>query len=95
MLADLAAHADEQDGTAIRVELGQQELASLVGIALNTAQGALGSLSAAGLIGRGYRAIVITDLVRLREFAESERDNPNSGMAPRSTRRPPSGTGGR
>ena len=40
-----------------------------MGIALNTAQGALHSLSAAGLIERGYRAIVITDLVRLQELA--------------------------
>ncbi|MGI9004065.1 MAG: Crp/Fnr family transcriptional regulator [Pseudonocardia sp.] len=69
VLADLAADADEVDGV-LRIELTQQDVASIVGVALNTAQGALRSLATAGLVERHYRAVFVPDLDRLVRFAE-------------------------
>ena len=69
VLADLAADVDDEG--IRRVRLGQQDLASIVGIALTTAQGALRSLAAAGLIERHYRTVTIPDLASLVRFAET------------------------
>jgi CRP-like cAMP-binding protein len=74
VLADLAA-AEDGDGTA-RVALSQRELASLVGVALNTVEQSLRRLSDDGLIVRQYRAVLVLDVPRLRAVAESDQDNP-------------------
>jgi CRP-like cAMP-binding protein len=74
VLADLAID-DNGDGTA-RVALSQRELASLVGVALNTVEQSLRRLADDGLVVRQYRAVLVLDLPRLRAVAEAERDNP-------------------
>jgi CRP-like cAMP-binding protein len=74
VLADLAV-AEGGNGTA-RVALSQRELASLVGVALNTVEQALRRLSSDGLIVRQYRAVLVLDLPGLRAVAESVLDNP-------------------
>lgn len=74
VLVDLAGEMHRSD--VLRVELSQRELASLVGIALNTAEQALRKLSDAGLIVRQYRAVVVLDLTRLREVADADADIP-------------------
>jgi CRP-like cAMP-binding protein len=74
VLADLAA-SEDGDGTA-RVALSQRELASLVGVALNTVEQALRRLSDDGLVVRQYRAVLVLDLPRLRAVADSGQDNP-------------------
>jgi CRP/FNR family cyclic AMP-dependent transcriptional regulator len=74
VLADLAADGDQ--GGLPRVALSQRELASLVGVALNTVEQALRRLSDDGLIVRQYRAVLVLDLLRLRAVAESDLDNP-------------------
>jgi CRP-like cAMP-binding protein len=74
VLADLAID-DNGDGTA-RVALSQRELASLVGVALNTVEQSLRQLADDGLVVRQYRAVLVLDLPRLRAVAEAERDNP-------------------
>jgi CRP/FNR family cyclic AMP-dependent transcriptional regulator len=75
-LVDLAREDDGVAGGPIRVELTQRELASLVGIALNTAELALRSLAEAELIDRRYRAVLVIDLPALATFADRDPDNP-------------------
>ncbi|MEU3654683.1 Crp/Fnr family transcriptional regulator [Streptomyces sp. NPDC032161] len=68
------------DGGGKRCELGvtltQRELASLAGLALNTAEKSLATLAAKGLVERSYRSITICDVPKLLEFAKVVADNP-------------------
>jgi CRP-like cAMP-binding protein len=68
MLAELALEAVDE-GSAIH--LSQYELASLVGVALNTVEEALRHLAELDLVVRRYRSIVVPDPARLHAFAES------------------------
>jgi CRP-like cAMP-binding protein len=76
VLADLARDIASGDGRPIRVELSQRELATIVGTAHNTAENALRQLAREGLIERRYRAVLVTDLPGLAEFADAESDKP-------------------
>lgn len=58
------------DGWDLGVALRQSELASLAGVALRTAEKVLHDLDRTGVIARGYRRLVITDLPALRRAAE-------------------------
>ncbi|MFD8816969.1 Crp/Fnr family transcriptional regulator [Streptomyces sp. NPDC059627] len=68
------------DGDGKRCVLGvtltQKELASLAGLALNTAEKNLATLTAMGLVERSYRNITICDVPKLLEFAKVVTDNP-------------------
>ncbi|MFH9859031.1 Crp/Fnr family transcriptional regulator [Streptomyces sp. NPDC017202] len=68
------------DGDGKRCDLGvtltQKELASLAGLALNTAEKSLATLAAKGLVERSYRNITICDVPKLLEFAKVLADNP-------------------
>ncbi|MEU5436133.1 Crp/Fnr family transcriptional regulator [Streptomyces sp. NPDC020719] len=68
------------DGDGKRWDLGvtltQKELASLAGLALNTAEKSLAALAAMGLVERSYRSITICDVSKLLEFAKVFDDNP-------------------
>jgi CRP-like cAMP-binding protein len=70
VLADLAQDSAVGDGRPVRVELSQRELATIVGTALNTAESALRQLAGEGFIERRYRAVLVTDLPGLVEFAD-------------------------
>lgn len=73
VLAELAFEiADEGP----RIHLSQHELASLVGVALNTVEEALRHLAELDLVVRGYRSIAVTDPARLQAFAETVPENP-------------------
>lgn len=74
-LSELVHETDEK-GAATPVHLSQRELASLVGVGLNTAEEALRALAAMGLVNRRYRLIVVPDPARLRAFAEADSQNP-------------------
>jgi CRP-like cAMP-binding protein len=76
VLADLAQEIGTGNGQPIRVELSQRDIASIVGMALNTAENALRNLARHGYIERRYRAVLVVDLAGLVEFANWERDNP-------------------
>jgi CRP-like cAMP-binding protein len=82
VLAELSqAYAQsEPDGDGRRCALGvtltQKELASLAGLALNTAEKSLAALAAKGLVERSYRNITICDVPKLLEFAKVVADNP-------------------
>jgi CRP/FNR family transcriptional regulator, cyclic AMP receptor protein len=76
VLADLALDISTGDGRPIRVALTQRELATIVGTALNTAEIALRRLAGEGFIERRYRAVLVTDLPGLVEFADRESDKP-------------------
>jgi CRP/FNR family transcriptional regulator, cyclic AMP receptor protein len=76
VLVDLAREIDTDDARPIRVELSQRALASIVGIALNTAEGALRSLANKGYIERRYRAVLVVDLAGLAAFADRDAANP-------------------
>ena len=75
-LADLAHEIGPGNEQPIRVELSQRDIASIVGMALNTAENALRSLAHHGYIERRYRAVLVIDLAGLAEFADWDRDNP-------------------
>lgn len=68
------------DGDGKRCDLGvtltQNELASLAGLRLNTAEKRLADLAAMGLVERSYRNITICDVPKLLEFAKVVADNP-------------------
>ncbi|MEU5094515.1 Crp/Fnr family transcriptional regulator [Streptomyces sp. NPDC020996] len=68
------------DGDGTRCDLGitltQKELASLAGLALNTAEKNLALLTSMGLVERSYRSITICDVPKLLEFAKVVADNP-------------------
>ncbi|MEU3843169.1 Crp/Fnr family transcriptional regulator [Streptomyces sp. NPDC028635] len=68
------------DGDGKRCDLGvtltQGELASLAGLALNTAEKSLAALTAKGLVERSYRSITVCDVPKLLEFAKVVADNP-------------------
>lgn len=68
------------DGDGKRCDLGvtltQKELASLAGLALNTAEKNLATLTTMGLVERRYRTITICDVPKLLEFAKVVADNP-------------------
>jgi CRP/FNR family transcriptional regulator, cyclic AMP receptor protein len=74
-LSDLAREVD-REAQAVRIHLSQRELASLVGVGLNTVEETLRHLSGMGLVIRFYRTILIPDQDRLRTFAESDPQNP-------------------
>jgi CRP-like cAMP-binding protein len=76
VLADLAHEIGTGNGQPIRVELSQRDIASIVGMALNTAENALRSLAHDGFIERRYRAVLVVDLAGLVEFANWDHDNP-------------------
>ncbi|WP_234335289.1 MULTISPECIES: Crp/Fnr family transcriptional regulator [Streptomyces] len=73
-----AQPAPDGDGTRcdLGVTLTQRELASLAGLALNTAEKSLAALTAKGLVERSYRTITICDVPKLLEFAKVVADNP-------------------
>lgn len=72
----LAELAFEVAGEGAQIHLSQYELASLVGVALNTVEEALPHLAELGLVIRRYRSIVVPDPACLRAFAESIPENP-------------------
>jgi CRP-like cAMP-binding protein len=76
VLADLARDLASADGRPIRVELSQRELATIAGTAHNTTENALRQLAREGFIERRYRAVLVTDLLGLTEFADAENDKP-------------------
>jgi CRP-like cAMP-binding protein len=76
VLADLAQEIGSGNGQPIRVELSQRDIASIVGMALNTAENALRSLANDGYIERRYRAVLVVDLPGLAGYANWDRDNP-------------------
>jgi CRP-like cAMP-binding protein len=76
VLADLARDLASGDGRPIKVELSQRELATMAGTAHNTTENALRQLARAGFIERRYRAVLVTDLPGLTEFADAESDKP-------------------
>lgn len=65
LLANLCGRTEQ----AQRVQVTQQEIADLLGIARATANGALRELEEAGLVVRGYRAIDVPDARALRRLA--------------------------
>ncbi|MET8157746.1 Crp/Fnr family transcriptional regulator [Sphaerisporangium sp. NPDC005289] len=65
-----------REGTDIGVALTRAELGSLIGAKEPTAQKALRSLAARGLVLRGPRRVVIQDLDGLAKFADCVRRNP-------------------
>jgi CRP-like cAMP-binding protein len=60
---------DVDSGRDLGVPLTQEDVASLTGVRLNTAEKTLRGLSRAGLLRLGYRRIVVTDPQRLRDAA--------------------------
>jgi CRP-like cAMP-binding protein len=60
---------DVPDGRDLGVPLTQEDIASLAGVRLNTAEKTLRALSRAGLLRLGYRRVVVIDLPRLRNAA--------------------------
>ncbi|GCD47239.1 Crp/Fnr family transcriptional regulator [Streptomyces paromomycinus] len=58
------------------VTLTQAELASLAALGLATTEKALADLAKRGLVERGYREIIISDISRLRAFARLSSENP-------------------
>lgn len=73
VLAELALEVADEGP---QIHLSQYELASLVGVALNTVEEALRHLAELALVVRGYRSITVTDSAKLQTFAESMRENP-------------------
>nr|WP_237499846.1 Crp/Fnr family transcriptional regulator [Streptomyces sp. SID8379] len=73
-----AKTAPDSDGKRcdLGVTLTQNELASLAGLKLNTAEKSLAVLTAHGLVERHYRNITICDVPKLLEFAKVFADNP-------------------
>jgi CRP/FNR family cyclic AMP-dependent transcriptional regulator len=70
LLAIADSHGRDVDlGRDLGVPLTQEDIASLTGVRLNTAEKTLRALSKAGLVRQGYRRIVVTDPLRLREVA--------------------------
>jgi CRP/FNR family transcriptional regulator, cyclic AMP receptor protein len=70
LLAIADSHGrDVGSGRDLGVPLTQEDIASLTGVRLNTAEKTLRALSRAGLVRLGYRRIVVTDPARLREVA--------------------------
>lgn len=70
-LSELVQQFDRADSTA-QIHLSQHELATLVGVGLNTAERALSRLAGMGLVVRRYRMITVPDPDRLHAFAESD-----------------------
>lgn len=60
---------DVETGRDLGVPLTQEDIASLTGVRLNTAEKTLRALSGAGLVRLGYRRIVLTEPSRLRDAA--------------------------
>lgn len=75
VLSDLAIEND-QNGATTKIFLSQSELASLVGVALNTVEQSLRRLAEIGLVIRHRQAITVSDPRRLRSYAEAELLNP-------------------
>lgn len=73
VLAELAFEVADEGP---QIHLSQYELASLVGVALNTVEESLRHLAELALVVRGYRSIVVTDSAKLQAFAESIREKP-------------------
>jgi CRP/FNR family transcriptional regulator, cyclic AMP receptor protein len=66
---------DIGDGRDLGAPLTQEEIASLAGVRLATAEKALRALAAAGLVRLGYRTIVVVDQQRLRVAAKRATDS--------------------
>lgn len=64
------APGGDERSQVIGVTISQPELASLCGLALATAEKALASLSATGLVERSYRRITVCDVPKLLGFAK-------------------------
>jgi CRP-like cAMP-binding protein len=62
-------------GRDLGAPLTQDEIASLAGVRLATAEKALRALAAAGLVRLGYRNIVVVDMDRLRAAAKRSADS--------------------
>jgi CRP-like cAMP-binding protein len=63
---------DGDKGRDLGLELTQNEVATVAGVALPTAEKALAGFEHDGLIQRGYRRIIVTDLDRMRATAEAD-----------------------
>nr|WP_184980310.1 Crp/Fnr family transcriptional regulator [Sphaerisporangium rubeum] len=83
VLVELARSYGEPvpEGVMIGVALTQPELAALVGAADITVHKALTTLRRAGVLGTGYRRIVLHDLRRLQSFA-GQGQNPSEYEVP-------------
>ncbi|ALG08418.1 hypothetical protein AOZ06_17195 [Kibdelosporangium phytohabitans] len=65
-------HGEVTDaGHCLGFPLTQPEIAALAGTALSTVEKTFHSLEAEGVIDRGYRHVLVTDLSRLRRFGEA------------------------
>ncbi len=76
VLADLAAAVDSGASRPVRVELKQRELASLVGVSLNTVERALAWLKKQGHVQPGRGAVTVLDGAALRALSEADGSNP-------------------
>jgi len=63
---------DVDGGRDLGAPLTQDEIASLAGVRLPTAEKALRALAAAGLVRLGYRSITVLDMARLRRAARQQ-----------------------
>lgn len=61
-------------GIVVDIQLSQAELATLCGAAEITLQKALRDLREAGVVGTGYRQVVVRDVAALRVAAEVDVD---------------------
>ncbi|MCC6918220.1 MAG: Crp/Fnr family transcriptional regulator [Alphaproteobacteria bacterium] len=66
----LALAAPKGSRTPLRLAIGQQSLAELIGVTRKTANGLLSSFAAQGLVRLGYRSIELLDLRGLTRMAE-------------------------
>lgn len=80
LLLDLAArHGEETSaGLGVGVALSQPELATLIGASEPSVHRALRDLRRTGALSTGYRRHVVTDVARLREFAEADGEAPDT-----------------
>jgi CRP/FNR family cyclic AMP-dependent transcriptional regulator len=60
----------ERDGIVVDIHLTQSELATMCGAAEITLQKALRDLRASGVVGTGYRQVVVRDIAALRRRAD-------------------------
>jgi CRP/FNR family transcriptional regulator, cyclic AMP receptor protein len=70
-LTETYGHDLDTGGRDLGAPLTQDELASLAGVRLATAEKALRSFAAAGLIRLGYRSITVLDMPQLRHAAHT------------------------
>ncbi len=71
------------EGWDLGAPLTQEDIASLAGVRLNTAEKTLRDLSRANLVRLGYRRVVVRDLAGLRDSVESCETRTGTGWARR------------